>query len=253
MKRRTRVVMQLAALCFVLAAYGFAADDAYLYIVHGIPGRDIAESLNPGFPIDVLVNGESCLERGLAFGTTSGPLSFSPGTYDVQISEANTLAPCTNPSIITAKVALPAGANVTAVAAISGGEPTLLQFADNLTPVTPGYARFVLVQSADAGALQATLTQLGVKDPKTFTVTARSWQAARHQRARRNVSRSGFRLWQHDCAGVGANRLSRPERQLRIRSRRSEQWHGGPDYQNYPRRALGKAPRAGPRLRGPAH
>ena len=171
MKRRTRVVMQLASLCFVLVAYGFAADDAYLYIVHGIPGRDIAENLNPGFPIDVLVNGESCLERGLAFGSTSGPLSFSPGTYDVQISEANTLAPCTNPSIITAKVALPAGANVTAVAAISGGEPTLLQFADNLTPVTPGYARFVLVQSADAGALQATLTQLDVKDPKTFTVT----------------------------------------------------------------------------------
>jgi hypothetical protein len=67
MKRRTRVAMQLASLCFVLAAYGFAADNAYLYIVHGIPGRDIAENLNPGIPIDVLVNSESCLERGLAF------------------------------------------------------------------------------------------------------------------------------------------------------------------------------------------
>ncbi len=172
MKRRTRVVMQLASLCLMLAAYGFAADDAYLYIVHGIPGRDIAENLNPGFPIDVLVNGESCLERGLAFGSTSGPLSFSPGTYDVQISEANTLAPCTNRSIITAKVALPAGASVTAVTAISSGEPTLLQFAENLTPVAAGFARFVFVQSADAGALRATLTQLDVKDPKTFTITA---------------------------------------------------------------------------------
>jgi hypothetical protein len=40
MKLRARVVLQLAALCFVLAAYGFAADDDYLYIVHGIPGRD---------------------------------------------------------------------------------------------------------------------------------------------------------------------------------------------------------------------
>jgi hypothetical protein len=50
MKLRTRVVLQLAALCFVLAAYGFAADDAYLYIVHGIPGRDISDNLNPGFP-----------------------------------------------------------------------------------------------------------------------------------------------------------------------------------------------------------
>lgn len=61
---------------------------------------------------------------------------------------------------------------MTTVAAISGGEPTLLQFTDNLSPVAPGYARFVFVQSADAGALQATLTQLGVKDPKTFAITA---------------------------------------------------------------------------------
>ena len=63
MKLRTRVVLQLAALCFVLAAYGIAADDAYLYIVHGIPGRDISDNLNPGFPVDVLIAGESCMPR----------------------------------------------------------------------------------------------------------------------------------------------------------------------------------------------
>jgi hypothetical protein len=50
--------------------------------------------------------------------------------------------------------------------------PLWLQFTDNLSPVAPGFARFVFVQSADAGALQATLTQLGVKSPKTFTITA---------------------------------------------------------------------------------
>ena len=65
MKLRTRVVLQLAALCFVLAAYGFAADNdnAHLYIVNGVPGRDISKTLNPGYPIDVLVNGESCQSR----------------------------------------------------------------------------------------------------------------------------------------------------------------------------------------------
>jgi hypothetical protein len=61
---------------------------------------------------------------------------------------------------------------VSAVAAISGGQPTLLDFADNLSPVTPGNVRFVFVNSADAPALQATLTQLFVKNPKTFTITA---------------------------------------------------------------------------------
>jgi Domain of unknown function (DUF4397) len=172
MRLRTRVVLQLAALCFVLGAYGFAADNAYLYIVHGIPGRDIANNLNPGLPIDVLINGKSCLARGLAFGSTDGPFSFSAATYEVQISEANTLAPCTNAPIIDSQVTLTAGTSVSVVAAISGGEPTLLQLTDNLSPIAPGNARFVFAQAADAPALQATLTQLYVKNPETFTVTA---------------------------------------------------------------------------------
>jgi len=172
MPHRTRVFVQLAALCVLLAAYSFAADNAYLTIVHGIPGRDVADNLNPGFPIDVLINGDTCLPRNLTFGNSSGPLSFPAGTYEVLISESNTLAPCTNPPIITSRVTLKPGASVSAVAAISGTQPTLLQFIDNLAPVPPGNARFIFAQAADAPALQATLTQLFVKSPKTFTVTA---------------------------------------------------------------------------------
>lgn len=172
MNRRTRVVSQLAALCLLLGAYSFAADNAYLTIVHGIPGRDIADNLNPGFPIDVLINGETCLPRNLTFGLSNGPFSFLPGAYEVLISEANTLAPCTNPPIITSRVTLSPGASVSAVASIRGTQPTLLQFTDSLGPVPPGNARFIFAQAADAPALQATLTQLFVKNPKTFTVTA---------------------------------------------------------------------------------
>lgn len=171
MKLRTRVTLQLAAV-FLLAAFSFAADDAYLYIVHGIPGRDIADNVNPSLPIDVLINGKSCVVRGLAFGSVSGPLSFSAGTYDVQISEANTLMPCTNPALINSEVTLTANQSVSAVAAISGGTATLLQFTDNLAPVLPGNARVVFADTADAPALQAAFTQVGVKSPRTFTVTA---------------------------------------------------------------------------------
>jgi len=171
MKHRTRVVLQLAAICFVLAASGFAADDAYLYIVHGIPGRDIAATLNPGYPVDVLISGV-CQSRGLAFGSTDGPLSFSPGTYEVQISEANTLAPCTNTPIIDSQVTLSGGTSVSAVAAVSTAQPTLLLFTEGLWKVTAGDARFILHHAADAAGLQATLTQVGVTKPKTFTVTA---------------------------------------------------------------------------------
>jgi hypothetical protein len=69
-------------------------------------------------------------------------------------------------------VTLAAGASVSAVAAISGGQPALLDFTDNLSAVAPGNARFVFVNCADAPALQAALTQLYVKDPKTFTIKA---------------------------------------------------------------------------------
>jgi hypothetical protein len=169
--RRIRVLLQFAAVCSVLSGYGLAADNAYLYIVQGIPGRDIATTLNPGLPVDVLLNGESCQPRGLAFGTSNGPLTFSPGTYEVQISQADTLAPCTNAPIIDTQVTLTSGASVSAVAAISSsGQPTLLNFNDNLSPVTPGNARFVFANAADAPALQATLTQVDGK--KKFTVTA---------------------------------------------------------------------------------
>jgi len=171
MKLRTRVFTQLAAVLLVLGASAFAANDGYLYIVHGIPGRDIADNLNPGLPVDILIDG-TCPQRGLTFGNTAGPLTLPAGTYDVQISMANTLAPCTNPPIIDSQVTLKAAASVSVVAAISGTQPALLQFADNLTPVAPGKSRFVFANSADAPALQATLTQLFVKNPKTFTVTA---------------------------------------------------------------------------------
>src|ERR1019366_3380864 len=123
MKFRTRVVLQLAALLLALGASAFAANDAYLYIVHGIPGRDVADNLNPGLPIDILVNGKSCLVRGLTFGNTSGPLTLAAATYDVQISLSNTLEPCTNPVVIDAQVALTAGQNVSAVATISATQP----------------------------------------------------------------------------------------------------------------------------------
>lgn len=172
MNLRTRVVLQLAALFLALGASALADSNAYLYIVHGIPGRDIADNLNPGLPIDVLVNGKSCLVHGLTFGNSSGPFTLVAGTYDVQISLANTLAPCTNAVLLDSPVTLTAGENLSAVATINSTQPVLLQFADDLGAVAPGNGRYVLVNSADAPPLQATLTQVGVKNPKMYTLSA---------------------------------------------------------------------------------
>jgi len=172
MKLRTRVVLQLAALCLLLGAYSFAADNAYLNITHAIPGRDIADNLNPGYPIDVLINGKDCLVRNLTFGNTDGPYTLAAGTYTIAISEANTLAPCTNTPVISSSITFKPGDNTSAVAAISANQPVLLTLSDELGAVVPGNARFVFANAADAPELQATLTQLYVKTPQTFTVTA---------------------------------------------------------------------------------
>lgn len=174
MKLRTRVVLQLAALCFVLGAYGLAADNAYLYVVHAIPGRDIADNLNPGYPVDVLINGKDCLVRNLTFGNTDGPYTLAAGTYTVEISESNTLAPCSNAPVISSSITFKPGDNTSAVAAISADQPILVTLSADLFAVVPGNGRFVFVNVADAPELQATLTQLNVKTPQTFTVTATS-------------------------------------------------------------------------------
>ena len=172
MKLRTRVVLQVAV-CLVLAAFGFAADtNAYLYIVHGIPGRDLADNFNPGYPVDILINGKTCLVRNLAFGSSSGPFTLAADTYNLAISQANTLAPCTNAAVITSSVTLTPGENMSAVAAINSSQPILVTLADDLFSVVPGNARFVFAQVADAPALTATLTQLYVKVPQTFTLTS---------------------------------------------------------------------------------
>jgi hypothetical protein len=171
MKLRKSVVL-LATLCLALGASSFAADNAYLYIVQGIPGYDVSKNLNPGYPVDILIDGD-CLVRGLTFSSTSGPLSFAAGTYDVQISEANSLAPCTNTAVISSQVMLESTDSTTIAAALNGsGQPTLLQFANDFSPIASGNARFVFANAADAPTLQATLTQVGVKNPKTYTVTA---------------------------------------------------------------------------------
>jgi hypothetical protein len=149
-----------------------AAGDASLYLVNGVPGRDVAADVNPGFPVDVLLNDEVCTIHGLAFGGTTGPLTLPPAEYDVKVSPANSVAPCTNSPDAETTLKLSGGSSTTlALALNSSSAPTLLTFGDNLSPVKTGEGRITIAHAADAGTLQITLTQAIVKDPKTRTFT----------------------------------------------------------------------------------
>lgn len=72
MKHHIRLSFALALLCVVMSTAVFASDNASLYVVHGIPGRDISETTDPAFPVDILLNDEVCNVHGLTFGTISG-------------------------------------------------------------------------------------------------------------------------------------------------------------------------------------
>jgi len=172
MKVCTRVVLSLTVVCLALSTLTFAADDAYLFIVHGIPGRDVAASLDPTLPVDVLLNDDVCAERGITFGTTVGPLALPPGQYDLKISPANVFVPCGNEPLAETNVAAEAGRNVTAIAALDGnGKPTVLTFANDFTSVAENQSRIVLSNTADAPEVQITLQVVNGNEKYTYNVS----------------------------------------------------------------------------------
>lgn len=175
MKTYARSVLHivLAGLALSVASFAASPEDASVYLVHGIPGRDVAATLNPQLPVDVFINDSVCYLKGFNFDSSSGPLTLPAGAYDIKISMSNSLAPCTNPPLMESTLKLGAGSTVTAVAALNAsGTPALLTFPDNLTAVKAGNTRFTLANAADADTLQVTLTQQLVKHPisRTFSV-----------------------------------------------------------------------------------
>jgi len=66
------------AAAFLAAALPAAAETdtaspATFVVVHGIPGRDVAATLDPVLPVDVLIAGKYCLLQGFTFGSIAGP------------------------------------------------------------------------------------------------------------------------------------------------------------------------------------
>jgi|SRR5579863_4107598 len=168
MKNCIRLTFALALLCAALSTASLASS---IFVVQGIPGRDFAAETDPAFPVDVLLNDEVCYVHGLAFGTISGPLTFLPGTYNIKVSIANTLAPCSESPMIDSSVTLEKHQDLSAVITLDAqGKPALLTFVNNLTPVAAGMSRVLFAQSADAPALQLVLQDTKTMKVYKFTV-----------------------------------------------------------------------------------
>lgn len=169
MKNCIRLAFWLALLCAAMSSASFASS---MYIVQGIAGRNYAAATDPAFPVDVLLNDEVCYVHGLPFGSIQGPLTFLPGSYNVKVSIADTLAPCSNSPLIDRTVTIEPESDISAVITLNtSGTPELLTFTNNLSPVPINGARLLFAQAANSPAVQVVLENSSTK--KLYTYTAK--------------------------------------------------------------------------------
>jgi hypothetical protein len=168
MKNCIRLAFALSVLFALLSTASFASS---MYIVQGIAGRNYAVHTDPAFPVDVLLNDEVCYVHGLPFGNIQGPLTFEPGSYNVKVSIANSLAPCSNSPLIDRTVTIEAEKDMSAVIALNeDGVPTLLTFTNNLSPVAANSARLLFAQAANSPAVLVILQNTETKKLYTYSV-----------------------------------------------------------------------------------
>ncbi|MEM9608148.1 MAG: DUF4397 domain-containing protein [Actinomycetota bacterium] len=135
---------------------------ATVRLVHGVPGLDV----------DVEVDG-ICVLPGFEFSQVQ-VLALEPDTYDIEISPANAMTPCSEAPAITADdVPLTAGQDVSIVAHLDAdGTPVATLFENDTTVTTPNErGRLSVRHAAQAPAVQA---WLGATEPAPSGLTIAS-------------------------------------------------------------------------------
>jgi hypothetical protein len=131
----------LAALA-VAPASAASPGKAELSVLHGIPGAIV----------DVYVDGDLTLDD-FEFTTLAGPLELPAATYKVDIM-ADGEDPAGDTPILSGKIALPSGGNVTAVANLdASGAPTISVFNNDTTLTNVGQGRVTARHLAKAPAV----------------------------------------------------------------------------------------------------
>jgi hypothetical protein len=132
----------VGTLLFVVGTAGptpAAPKQASVTIVHGLPG----------FTADIYLDGELLLD-GFEPTSTAGPLRLAPGTYDVDIREVG--APADSPPVLSAKLPIKAGSNISVVAHLTrAGDGTLTVF-ENVFRRLPAGRSLLRVRLVAAGS-----------------------------------------------------------------------------------------------------
>jgi hypothetical protein len=130
----TGAALSLAGLS--AAPRSFAADDAQLYLIQGLPGRSV----------DVAIDGKT-VGRGIGTAKVAGPFSVKSGTRKVTYSDGG--------EVLLERVwKVPAGASqdvVLHLPATSGGDPMITVFRNDLSDVPQGKASLTVAHTARVG------------------------------------------------------------------------------------------------------
>lgn len=117
------------------------AGEAVLYVVHGIPG----------VKVDVCIAGLGEVESGMKYATRFRE-ELAPGTAKIRIRAASK-GQCKGELLATASVPLADGDNVTAVARLDAGDPTITAFDNDLSPTPAGEFRITAAHMMKGGAV----------------------------------------------------------------------------------------------------
>lgn len=162
---RRILVALLAALALTLLApsAASAAGNATIYVVHGIPGKDLG--LDPALPVDVSVNG-ACAITNFRFGAITDGIQLPAGDYTLAISLANPAKPCgSDPVIGPVTVPFAAGQRYSVVAHLTeSGGITAGVFPFSAIRA-PGQARVVAHHTAAAPAVDIGISRPNGKSP----------------------------------------------------------------------------------------
>ncbi|MBV8438011.1 MAG: DUF4397 domain-containing protein [Silvibacterium sp.] len=172
--RTLLLLIGLGAVMVTSSAQGQVAVDpnAYLYIAHAAAGRQFVSGGNPALPVDIKVNGV-CVSKGQSFGEIRGPYAAPAGSWAFDLSLADSLNPCGNPTIASVTKTFSAGTTYVGVLNFIGSNQLdSVFFTADLSSVMTGRSRLLVINATHdtltAVLKNATLTQTATLTPNAL-------------------------------------------------------------------------------------
>jgi len=151
-----KTIIFISIVFFVLAIIprtaASASDDASVYLIHGVPGKDIG--LDPDLPVDMSANGK-CIAKGVKFGQVVGPVKIKKGKNLIKVYEADPNNPCSGQVYDEKNITFYANEKASLLGHLTQqGDTTLSKFTNDFSPVANKKGRVVLHHTAAVSELQ---------------------------------------------------------------------------------------------------